>query len=63
MVKKFKTVTPSLKSTFLEAREAKVRKVDANVVKVNGQDITSMMGFNLPNDYPKLVTRCELPKD
>lgn len=63
MVKKFKTVTPSLKSTFLEAREAKVRKVDANEIKVNGKDITSMMGLNLPNDYPKLVTRCELPED
>lgn len=63
MVKKFKTVTPSLKSTFLEAREANVRKMDANEVKINGKDITTLMGFNLPNDYPKLVSRCELPKD
>ena len=30
---------------------------------INGENITELWGLNLPKDYKKLVTRCELPDD
>ena len=54
----YTTRTAALKAAVIDTRI-----LDARQITLKGKDITEMMGLNLPEDYPKLVTRCELPED
>ena len=54
----FITNTASLKTTI-----ADVRRLNAKKMLLNGQNIEDLWGLNLPEDYKKFVTRCELPED
>lgn len=58
MAKNYTTKTASLRATKIDTRS-----VDAKKIKLNGEDIANLWGLNLPEDYPDLVTRCELPAD
>ncbi len=58
MPRKYTTQTASLKTTF-----ADIRNLDAKNIKIKGQNIEELWGLNLPEDYKKFVTRCELPED
>lgn len=54
---KFNQNIPSLKSTLINAR-----KIDAKEINLNGKNIESLKGLNLPQDYPKLVSRVNIPE-
>ena len=59
----YTTKTAALKATSIDARFMSSKSIDADKIKIKGKDITEMMGLNLPEDYAKLVTRCELPEN
>ena len=54
---KFNQSIPSLKSTLINAR-----KIDAKEINLNGKNIESLKGLNLPQDYPKLISRVRIPE-
>ena len=58
MASQYTTKTASLRAT-----KADIKKLDAKQMMLNGENITELWGLNLPKDYKKLVTRCELPDD
>ena len=53
----------STKTASLKATIADVRNLDAEKIKIKGQNISDLWGLKFPEDYPKLVTRCQLPED
>lgn len=55
--------TASLKTIKADIRKADIKKLNAEEIKINGHDIKDLWGLNLPEDYKKLVSRCELPDD
>lgn len=59
----FLTNTASLKSTIADIRILNSNKIDAKNMLLNGKNIEELWGLNLPQDYPKLVTRMEIPED
>lgn len=58
MSKIYTTKTPSLKATF-----ADVRILDAKEMKMNGENITDLWGFQDHDDFKKLMKRYTLPED
>ena len=54
---------PSLKSTFVDTRELGAKTINTSALKVGGVDINDLAGLKMPEDMPKLVTRCKLPED
>lgn len=63
MAKNYTTKTASLKATMADMNKANVKKLDADKIKIKGQNIEELWGLNLPQDYAKFITRCELPED
>ena len=51
------------KTAALKATKADIRNLDVKKMLLNGQNIEDLWGLNLPEDYKKFVTRCELPED
>lgn len=58
MSRVYTSKTPALKATFIDTRN-----LDAKNIKIKGQNIEELWGLNLPEDYKKFITRCELPED
>ena len=63
MAKNYTTQTASLKATTVDSRKVSSKFVDAEQIKVNGQDVSEVWEITKPEDYKKLITRCELPDD
>ena len=53
----------NLSSTYANVRKLNAKVVDAKKIKIDGENIENLWGLNLPKDYPKLISRCELPKN
>ena len=51
------------KTAALKATKADINNLNAKKVLLNGKNIEELWGLNLPQDYPKFVTRCDLPLD
>ena len=51
------------KTAALRATKADINKLDAKRMLLNGKNIEELWGLNLPDDYKKFITRCELPED
>lgn len=47
-----------LKSTFIDTRI-----INAKEININGESIEDKLGLQLPKDYSKLMSRCDLPED
>ena len=58
MSRNYTTKTPSLKTHV-----ANIRKLEVKDLIVGGANINNLTGLKIPDDLPKLVTRCELPED
>lgn len=63
MTEKYITNTASLKTTIADIRILNSNKIDAKNMLLNGKNIEELWGLNLPQDYPKLVTRMKIPED
>lgn len=52
----------TMKTAALKATTADIRNVNAKQISLNGENIADKF-LNLPDDYKKLVSRCNLPDD
>ena len=48
MAKNYTTKTAALKATLADVNKASVKKLDAENIKLNGQNIEELWGLNLP---------------
>lgn len=74
MNKKYTTKTAALNAVVADIhkvssdvltvdKQLDAKNINTSTLKVGGIDINDLAGLKIPEDLPKLVTRCELPKD
>lgn len=63
MANDYTTKTASIMATVGNIRKLKTRVFDAQEIKLNGQDIQELWGFQNPEDFNELVKRYNLPTD
>lgn len=61
--KKYTTTTAHLKATVIDTRRINGKQIDVEKIKLKGENIEDLWGFQNPEDFKKLCTRCELPED